>query len=285
MEIPATMTNPDRNSHEISPDTFDIIGKILKNRTGFSLDSYKDKCIKRRISIRIRATHSPTAEDYSNLLLNNDAELDNLLKVLTIHVSHFFRNPTTFDKLRTEILPILFRQAQTEGRDSLTILSVGCASGEEPYSLALILREYFAEQLSQVQVRIHAIDVDAATLVNARNAVYTEDRLAEVSEELRTRYFDCRDNKFYLHQSVKEMVTFEQRDLYETGSFADFNLALCRNVLIYFERTVQEKILSGLAAALHSGGFLVLGKSETMVGESRKLFKTICPVERIYQVL
>ncbi len=285
MERPGCLPLPDKNAIDISQEAFDILRKILKSRTDFNLVCYKDKCIKRRINIRIRATHSPTAEDYCELLLASDAELDHLLRVLTIHVSHFFRNPPTFAKLKCEIFPILFKLARQEGRDSLSFWSVGCAAGEEPFTLAVILKEAFAHELKRTGVSISATDVDAATLTMARNALYTEDRLAEVTEALKSRFFTQVDTKYHLKPEIREMVSFRQSDLYETSSFIESDLILCRNVLIYFEREHQEKILLGFAEVLRKGGFLVLGKSETLTGEGRKRFRTVCPIERIYQVI
>jgi chemotaxis protein methyltransferase CheR len=285
MERPACLPLSDKNGVDISPEAFDIISRILKNRTGFNLLCYKDKCIRRRIGIRIRATHSPTADAYCELLLENDAELDHLLKVLTIHVSHFFRNPPTFAKLKGEILPALFKLARQEGRESLSFWSVGCAAGEEPFTLALILKEAFAPELMKTGASIIATDVDATTLNMARTAIYTEDRLVELPEEVKVRHFTPVDTKYHLKPEIREMVSFRQSDLSEIDSFIESDLILCRNVLIYFEREHQEKILLGFAKVLRTGGFLVLGKSETLTGEGRKRFRTICPIERIYQVI
>lgn len=276
---------PERSSPDISSEAFETIGKILKNLKGFNLYCYKDKCIKRRISIRIRATHSKTAEAYCELLLNSEPELELLLKVLTIHVSHFFRNPPTFEKLKNDIFPELFTRCNNEGRRDLRLWSVGCAGGEEPYTLALILKDTFDAEMKGVNVSILATDVDTGTLEVARRAAYSEDRLLEMSESMKTRYFDRRESKYHLLPEIKKLVTFRQSDLYDTSTYVMSDLILCRNVLIYFERSQQEKILEGFADVLPRGGILVLGKSETLVGNSRRRFKTICPVERIYQAL
>lgn len=273
------------SSPDIPFEAFETIRKILKSLKGFNLDCYKDKCIKRRISIRIRATHSKTAEAYCELLLNSESEQELLLKVLTIHVSHFFRNPSTFEKLRTDIFPGLFTRCNKEGRRDLRLWSVGCAGGEEPYTLALILKDTFSAEMKGINVSILATDVDAGTLEVAKTAAYNEDRLSEMSESIKTRYFDRRESKYHLLPEIKKLVTFRQSDLYDIGTYVRSDLIICRNVLIYFERSQQEKILEGFADAMPRGGILVLGKSETLVGNSRNRFSTICPIERIYQAL
>lgn len=273
-----------KDNIDISADAFDMIRTTLKSVKGFNLDIYKDKCIRRRIAIRIRATHCRTAEEYGELLRQNQAEPDLLLKVLTIHVSQFFRNPPTFEKMRTEIIPCLLKSRATKGGNGLTFWSVGCASGEEPYSIALILKEFFPRESVKDRITILATDVDANILEAARLGIYGEERLTEVPDSIRQRWFRKEEGGYHLLPEIKEMANFRQSDLFDRGSFPECDLILCRNVLIYFERGEQEKILNGFADVLHSGGMLILGKSETLFGAIRARFQTICPVERIYRV-
>jgi chemotaxis protein methyltransferase CheR len=279
------MSLAEDNPLEISPEAIETIGRVLKSLRGFNLDCYKDKCIRRRIGIRIRATHCRTAEEYCDLLLDSEVELELLAKVLTIHVSQFFRNPLTFRKLQEKIIPQLLQQCKDRCRQELDLWSVGCASGEEPYSLAIILKDAFQQELEDMKVTILATDVDTGTIQAAKAGIYGDDRMAEVTEPLKSRYFQFKGSRYHLRPEIKEMVTFRQSDLYDAGSYTASDLILCRNVLIYFERSQQQKILAGFAQALKPGGFLVLGKSETVSGPSREHFKTICPIERIYQAV
>jgi chemotaxis protein methyltransferase CheR len=275
----------DKDAHDISADAFDLIRGILKGTKGFDLDIYKEKCIRRRIAIRVRATHCATAEEYGELLRHNEDELDLLLKVLTVHVSQFFRNPPTFEKLRTEIIPYLLKVRGPAATDRLTFWSVGCASGEEPYTLALILKDSFPAEAVGQRVSILATDVDATILKVARLGIYGEERLPEAPEAIKQRWFRREDGKYHLLPEIKEMVDFKKSDLSHRDSFPESDLILCRNVLIYFERRQQEKILNGFADVLRKDGILVLGKSETLFGEIRARFQTVCPVERIYRVV
>ena len=267
---------------EISPETFETIGRILKAHSGFCLEGYKDKCVKRRINIRVRATQSSSPEAYSSLLTQNSAEQAHLLRVLTIHVSHFFRNPSTFDKLRDEILPELLEE---RAPDRVRIASIGCAGGEEPYSLALILREQFAGELAAGRCSIRALDVDQATLDSAREGLYYPDRLADVPPPMLSKWFAPEGARLRLSAEIRGLVDFQRTDLNELKEFAACELILCRNVLIYFERGRQEAILNGFADALGKDGILVLGKSESLFGAARGRFRTVCPVERIYRVI
>jgi len=277
--------NHDKEHFDVSDESLTVIGEILKSIRGFNLGIYKDKCIRRRIAIRIRATHSHNAEEYGKHLRQNRTEVDKLLKVLTIHVSQFFRNPPTFEKLRSEIIPYLLGLRDNDGRDRLTFWSVGCASGEEPYSLALILKEFFQREVMKESIDILATDVNADILEAARLGIYGEERIMEVPESIRERWFRRQEGKYHLLPEIKEMVDFLNEDLIDIDSFPQSDLILCRNVLIYFERRHQEKILNGFADVLRKGGIMVLGKSETLLGSIRSRFQTICPVERIYRVV
>lgn len=262
---------------------FDRIRLILKNMTGIHLKGYKDACIRRRLAVRIRATGCSSAEEYAEFLLNDKSEPVALIKTLTIHVSKFFRNPSTFDKIRDEILPSLFSLCILQGRENLDIRSIGCACGEEPYSLALILRDSFAEEMSQVSVSISGFDIDSDVLRVACSAVYEPESVEEIPPDLRKRYFRVRDGKYHLLREARDMVAFHHENLLNPATRPPSDLIICRNVLIYFERDQQESIVRGFAAALRPGGVLVLGKTETMMGEARGLFRTECAVERIYR--
>lgn len=264
-------------------DALRQVREILKARRNFDIGSYKEKYLKRRIAIRVRATHSETAYVYCDLLARNERELDILLDGLTINVSQFFRNGTTFEKLRVDILPALFARLRREGRSRTTFWSAGCAGGEEPYSLAIILKDSFPEELKEFKISLVATDIDERILDAARTGVYGPERLAEVAGGVRERYFSPAGDRSRLDPAVKEMVEFRRNDLFDFRSYIESDLILCRNVLIYFERGEQVRILHEFASSLHTGGVLVLGKAETVVGEVRQRFTTLCPMERIYQ--
>lgn len=267
---------------DIGDDELAEIGTILEMRRNFSMSVYKDKCMKRRVAIRMRACRCIDAAAYCNLLRQSEAELNLLQKALTIHVSQFFRNPSMFEKLHREVLPLLFQDC-AEKRTPLRIWSLGCAGGEEAYSLAILLLEHFSGDLKKTLTTIDATDIDEDTLHAARKAEFNSDRLKDLPEELRDRYFQPNGSRMQLASVIRGMVTFYQEDITAVEKFLPCSLALCRNTLIYFTRPDQEKILHGVADILPAGGILVLGKSETLVGEVRRRFASVCPVERIYR--
>lgn len=274
----------EKSAFEISDHEFSQIRKILLVNRGFNLDNYKDKCVRRRIAIRIRITHCASVKEYCDMLLSEKTELDQLVKVLTIHVSQFFRNLSTFEKLRAEIIPQLFATARQTGKKSLRFLSLGCSSGEEPYSLALILAEHFPLDILEIPVTIDATDVDPGILETAGKATYNYDRLLETPLNYISKYFSEERLQYRLSPSITRMVSFSNENIFNDHIYTSCDLLLCRNVMIYFARDQQEKVLANIARAVGKDGFLILGKSETILGESRSHFQTVCPVERIYRL-
>lgn len=270
---------------EISDEELAEVGTILNLTCDFDMSAYKDTYLKRRVAIRMHLTRCRAMDEYCGLLRGSRAELDQLLKALTIHVSHFFRNPGVFDMLRQKTLPDLFTAALQRAAQSLRVCCMGCAGGEEPYSLAMLLREYFSHEMRRIPVSIAASDIDEETLAVARQAEYGEDRLKEVPPELLARYFSKNQGRYRLAEEVRSMVSFSCENITCIERYPASDLILCRNTLIYFNRNDQERILNGMAAAIAPGGILVLGKSEAMAGEARRHFTPVSLSERIYRRL
>jgi chemotaxis protein methyltransferase CheR len=265
---------------EFPEEDFCAVRELLLEKRGFDLAMYKDRCVKRRIATRVRALGFHSAGPYLDILRRDETELDSLLAALSIHVSQFFRNPTTFATLEGKILPELIRRASESGRRELSFWSVGCAGGEEPYSLALLL-----DQLAprNIKISILATDVSPPVLERAREGLFDPLRLTEVPEALRARYFTAEGRNYRLAEHICKMVQFQRHDILTSLEYPAADLILCRNVLIYFSREKQENILTRFAAALPAGGFLVLGRAETLLGATRQLFQPECSVERIYR--
>lgn len=268
---------------EVSDEELAEVGAILNRRRGFSLAVYKDTCMKRRVASRMRSTRSSDAAAYCDLLNRSDQEPALLQKSLTIHVSQFFRNRTVFEKLRKEVIPELFASRPDDRDEPFQFWCIGCAGGEEVYSLAIMLREFFSREIRQARVSLLGTDIDDTTLQAARTAEYDEGRFKEMPVGLRERYFRQSGKLFRLIPEAREMVLFRKADMCNPEEYVPSNLVFCRNALIYFTRTEQEKILNRIADILKPGGILVLGKSEVLVGSSRDRFVPISLIERIYR--
>ena len=263
---------------DISDESFTEIRDILFSARGFDLDGYKDRCIKRRIAARIRTLDFHHIEAYIDLLKNNDLEQEFLLEALTIHVSQFFRNPTTFSVLEETLLPELLHKHR--GTAEVKVWSVGCAGGEEPYSIALLGDELCGPS---DHISILGTDVSADILKKARAGIYDSHRLVEVPDPVLTKYFSKEGVRYRLDERIRNKVRFLRHDILQDRFFPRIDLILCRNILIYFSRPEQDRILRTLAKSLAPDGLLILGRAESMVNESRDLFVCVDPAERIYR--
>ena len=254
--------------------------KIARERA-FGCASYKEKCLRRRIAVRMRARGVHRFADYSALLDRDAVEYERLMDTLTINVTKLFRNWSTFDAIARTVVPILWEGAARPIRG----WSAGCSSGEEPYSLAVLFHQHAAargEKADAGRVQILASDIDRASLDAARRGQFAEGAFADTPIEVRRRYFSVRP-PFEVVPEIRPLVSFERRDLIVDPPPGGMHLIACRNVLIYFDRSTQEKLFQRFHDALVPGGFLVLGKVETLLGPTRSLFSAVDPRERIFR--
>lgn len=255
----------------------------IQARAGFYSGGYKEKCFRRRLGVRMRARGVHQYEEYAELLDRDPEEYDRLLAAVTINVSKFFRNAEVWELLREQVVPELF--AWNEPR--LRIWSAGSAAGEEPYTMAIVLREYAERHGLMSRLRRFEIvgsDIDREVLENARRAEYGELSFGETPDRVRERWFQPGE-RYRLKGEIRDMVRFESIDLLTQELPRDLHLIFCRNVTIYFERDVQEALLHRLRDALVPGGYLVLGKVESLFGSLAKSFQPIANRDRVYRKL
>jgi chemotaxis protein methyltransferase CheR len=257
--------------------------KIARERD-FRCGSYKEKCLRRRIAVRMRARGVHRYSDYASVLDRDVAEWEKLLDALTINVTKLFRNPETYAAIAQAIVPALWSLPDP----SIRVWSAGCSSGEEPYSLAALFLRH-AEQSNDLarasRTRVLGTDIDKRSLASAERGQFDEDAFADTPAELRSRYFSP-GYPATVAPAVRSLVTFERRDLLlEPPPPGGHHLVVCRNVLIYFDRSTQESLFERFHQALLPGGVLVLGKVETLLGPIRSRFAPIDARERIYRKL
>ena len=265
---------------DLTDDEFAAITLLLRERRQFDLDQYKDRCIRRRIAKRLRSCKVVDFASYLKRLEMDRDELDTLLATISIHVSQFFRNPDTYRILEQKILPDLCRRVRAAGRTELTFWSAGCACGEEPYSLALLVDDMNARDL---KINILATDVSEPVLDAARCGTFEALRLKEVPPEVLNKYFHGENGHYQVIERIRNQVEFRQHNIMTASDYPPADLILCRNVMIYFTREEQERILFRFAATLPEHGALVLGRSETMTGDIRRYYQSEFPVERVYR--
>ncbi len=259
-----------------------LMEKITRDR-GFRCASYKDKCLRRRIAVRMRAKGAFTPSEYAGVLDTDPREYERLLRSLTVNVTKFFRNWDTYSAIESKVIPALWQLPDRE----LRVWSAGCSSGEEPYSIGILLHKYAAETREPARlesVTIVGTDIDGDRLGEAERAFYAESALGDTPAALRERYFPQVAGLHTMLPEVKRLVSFECNDLLShQAPLEDVHLLLCRNVIIYFEREAQDALFAEFHRVLAPGGFLVLGKVETLLGEARVLFAAVNARERIFR--
>ena len=267
----------------LSAAAFQTLAEQLHARRGLDLLGYKDRYARRRLSVRLRARRCASLESYLELLKQEPEEWDRLVAALSINVSNFYRNPETFELIRTRLIPELIQWRQRRAEPRLKLWSAGCADGEEAYSLALMMREHFRGPLATMAVSILGTDIDEDSLARARAGSYPESRLTDLPADLREKHFLPRGKEWVVRRRVAALVRFERQDLLRDPGPEDVDLIVCRNVLIYLSREEQERILDRFTESLRPGGHLVLGKTETLIGRLRRTLVPVIPRERIYQ--
>ena len=259
--------------------------KKIEREKGFRCSSYKDTCLRRRISVRMRAKSAATFADYAGILDTDQSEYDRLIQALTINVSRFFRNPETFACVATKVIPELIAARSP----LIRVWSAGCATGEEPYSLAVLFREHAisaGDEKSLDRLRIIASDVDREALAVASRGRYADTAFVDTPPAVVERYFPVENGMHTVVPQIRNLVTFEQRDLLDgSGPGGRLHMIICRNVIIYFTRESQERLFERFHDLLLPGGFLVLGKVETLLGRSRELFAPVSSRERVFRRL
>ena len=261
----------------------ELTRKISRER-GFGCASYKEKCLRRRIAVRMRARGVHTYADYARLLDGDIAEYDRLLDALTINVTKLFRNWPVYEALSERVIPALWALDAPQIR----VWSAGCSSGEEPYSLAILFHRYAATHglLPKIgRVDVLGTDIDRISLAAAERGQFQEGDFSDTPAELREKYFEV-TSPFTVMPAIRDLVRFERRDLLKDGApSGPFHLISCRNVLIYFDRDTQERLFDVFHRALAPGGFLLLGKVETLLGPARTRFAPVDARERIFRRL
>ena len=237
--------------------------ELIREQSGIDFSSYKTATIVRRLRGRMVATRHSTLADYMKQIETDPEEYAKLISSLLIKVTEFFRDPKLFRHLRDHTLPALLDEARQHGRQ-LRIWSAGCSTGEEAYSLAIMLAEAREEQSEEIDLRVFATDIDSAAIAFARRGLYPPAALQNVPAPLREKYFVKSDGGFEVAKALRSLMIFGEHDLGARAPFPRIDLILCRNVLIYFTLPLQRAALETFGLSLRDDGRLVLGLSETV---------------------
>jgi len=258
-------------------DAFMSLQKSIEKLVRIKCSNYKEDYIKRRILSRMRLTDTADFEAYHKYLLANPQELDLLRNALTINVTKFFRDPEVFEAIRREILPDLVRR-----RGSIRIWCAGCATGEEPYSIAILVYELMALH-KDVSVTIYATDIDTVVLQKAAAGVYDRKALDNVDEKkIRKHFISHEDGTFEVRPHIKDLVRFRQHDLMSGAPISRYlDVVTCRNVTIYFTEKQKNDLTHLFHSALAVDGYYVIGKTEYLAREVEHLFTPFNVMQKI----
>jgi chemotaxis methyl-accepting protein methylase len=274
---------------EMNKDLKLIIDYLLEKR-GFDFSGYRPDMLERRIGQRLTAKTCNDFNEYLSCLQRDTDEMDELIDVITINVSRFFRDTLIFELIADRILPAIIREKTGMQDNSLRIWSAGCAMGEEPYSLAILLQELLEKERSSMNLHIFATDIDDRVLKDAKKAVYPSSSVENIKYRLLTKYFTQEGTSFRLIPEIKKLVTFSLYDMLDKkrgvppeSVFGNFDLVLCRNLLIYFNIEYQEIIFAKLYRSLAKNGYLILGEAESPSMTYKRHFSRVFDFAPVYR--
>ena len=256
---------------------FEKLKKFLLESVGLNCNGYRPEYFKRRLDIRLKATESKSYSQYLRYLKANSQETKLLLKDLTVNYTSFFRDADVYQFLEKNVFPDIFASKV------LRIWSAGCATGEEPYSLAMLLNEVLKDKIKDYYITIHASDIDREVIDKASKGIYNKNQLHGLDNKLLIKYFSPEGESYAVKPAVKRFIRFRIHDLMSPFPIRNFDLILCRNVMIYFSRESQQKIHMNFYNGLRDGGYFVAGKAEMLSGEPSKKFMPVDTKCRVYR--
>ncbi|MEL0622459.1 CheR family methyltransferase [Marinomonas arenicola] len=268
------------NENSISRETYNGIINILKKQCKVDFTLYKENTIVRRIDRRMTTLRLHDTDLYLEHLKKHAEEVSLLFNDMLIGVTSFFRDARAFDRLDRE----LSNYIQNRDSKELRIWCVGCSTGEEPYSIAIILNQILGEKIDEYKIQIFATDIDKNAIEFARNAVYPESALQNLPKGIREKFFIVNDEQFEVKKSIKSHVIFSVHDINNDPPFLRLDLITCRNLMIYFTVELQRQILPTFHYALNPKGILMLGQSES-IGVFQEQYRPLSKTSKIYEAL
>jgi len=274
-----------RSKNSATPNAANALKKIvvlLRAQTGHDFGQYKSNTIHRRIERRMVVHQIENINAYVQYLQQTPTEVEALFRDLLIGVTHFFRDPEAFLALEKEVIPELFKGKPPEA--NIRVWSPGCSTGEEAYSIAILMKECMEALKQNYRVLIFATDIDPQAIATARAGVYPTSIATELSPERLSRFFSVEPNNsgYRIHKSIRDMLVFSEQDLIKDPPFSRLDLISCRNLLIYLDGVLQKKLIPLFHYALNPGGYLFQGTSET-IGDFNELFEVRDRQAKLYQ--
>ncbi len=257
---------------------FEALKEKIFSKTGLDLSRYKENYLKRRVAARMRAVGTEGYGDYAVYLDANPDEYPRLKDRITVNVTEFFRDEDVYDWLSETLFPSLWALGRP-----LRVWSAGCSSGEEPYSLAILLKQTAEKAGCKPEFSVLATDLDEVVLAKALAATYPEEALARLGPAVARASFEEKGAVRVVRPEIRSHVIIEKHNLFADPPPTGLDLVVCRNVMIYFERRLQQRLLESFHKALLPGGYFLTGKTETVLGPARSLYKSVSAKARAFQ--
>lgn len=255
---------------------------LLRSKTGHDFSKYKPSTINRRIERRLAVQQIETMDEYVKFLQQTPLEVEALFHDLLIGVTNFFRDPAIFKKLETDILPMIL--ADKPGGSSVRVWCAGCSTGEEAYSIAILLHEQLERVKKNCRIQLFATDIDNYAISTARAGIYPASIAVDISPERLSRFFsiEAGGHAYRINKNIRDMLIFSEQSIIKDPPFSKIDLISCRNLLIYMNNELQKTVVPLLHHSLNPGGILLLGSSET-IGNFDTLYTTLDRKDKIYQ--
>ena len=260
-------------------ETLNRIYAILKATSGIDFTYYKRNTVLRRIERRMVVTRSPNMESFARMLEENNTEVELLIKDILIGVTRFFRDRDHFEKLKLTALTNILSNGDPS--EPIRIWSAGCSTGEEAYSIAILMQELMEELGRKREVKIFATDIDTQAIEKASKGIFPESISEDITPDRLAKYFTEKNDQYHISKEIRKMIIFAPHNMFSDPPFGKLDLISCRNVLIYFQPVLQKAVFAIFHTALKNGGYLFLGKSET-ASEYSSVFKAVATTEKIY---
>jgi two-component system CheB/CheR fusion protein len=262
------------------------MGELLANlQTKFGKDfsNYRLSCLQRRVALRMTTLKLATLDEYMAYLAGNPKEIEQLLDTVTIHVTEFFRDAEVFDAVSNGILPAIVSRKLHSPSRTIRVWSAGCSTGEEAYSLAIIILRHLRGGDIDLALEVYGTDVSKEACAVAREGIYAARKVEIVPGDVRRKYFESAGQEYRVVSDVRRCVKFSVHDLFSPPPFSLLDLVVCRNVLIHFDHAVRNDVLKRFHAALGDHGLLILGKSEAVMGSALACYELVDPRNKIYR--
>ncbi|MEW5859389.1 MAG: protein-glutamate O-methyltransferase CheR [Cyanobacteriota bacterium] len=287
MITPNAALNLTKNSNILpfeEGEAFEAFLEYFWETYGFNFTYYKRASLIRRVGQRMKLVAISNYKDYIKYLKAYPEESTALFEFVPVNYTHFFRDPETWGYIATEVIPHIIANKKSD--ELIKVWSAGCASGEETYTLAILLIEALGVEQFHQQVRIYGTDIDPEAIHLARQGKYSQNKIVGIPSAFRERYFEKINESYIFRRDLRHPIVFAQRSLLDNAPISQVDLLVCRNTLIYFNRTGQDRALYRLHFGLKDTGFLVLGNTEKPICiNENNFFSVFSQTHRIYNKL